>query len=341
LINVVIYQSKNFGDVLLATPIHRALNYNFPDARIVWIVSEACRVLVSGLPNVELVIVNRKHGFDVLRQVRLIKSYLGKVDFFFDLHGSRRAELLLKILKPQHCDRIAESRTIRSKNHGLADKEYKKLPRIEEALSMCKAAGFKLPPDARLPMLESLLPSFAGHTFDLLSKKFIVVHPGARWLFKSLPSSTWSDVCAFLHERVGCEILITGGSNPFEVHFCGQVEDLATRRGIPVRNLTGELALSELAWVISSAAFFVGVDSFASHLAQAAKTRGAVIFGPTNDEVWGPMIGSSVSLIASSKHLCRPCNSDGCDGSKISDCLVNISQDELFDKLEIALGAMV
>ncbi|MBW1788689.1 MAG: hypothetical protein JRK53_19045, partial [Deltaproteobacteria bacterium] len=67
-------------------------------------------------------------------------------------------------------------------------------------------------------------------------------------------------------------------------------------------------------------------------MAGAVGTPVAAVFGPTNEKVWGP--GGARDLILSMDMDCRPCNRDGCDGSKISRCLHELSASEVIEKLD-------
>ena len=93
----------------------------------------------------------------------------------------------------------------------------------------------------------------------------------------------------------------------------------------PVVDLTGSLSLKELAALTAHARAFVGVDSAPMHMAAAMQTPTVALFGPSSEVVWGPW-GVVHRIVASteSRHSCRPCNNDGCGGSKVSECLTQL-----------------
>ncbi len=65
-----------------------------------------------------------------------------------------------------------------------------------------------------------------------------------------------------------------------------------------------------------------------THLASAVKSPVISIFGPTNEKNWGPWKGKyqviGLSAEDADTFACRPCGMDGCEGSKISQCLVQM-----------------
>jgi heptosyltransferase-3 len=69
------------------------------------------------------------------------------------------------------------------------------------------------------------------------------------------------------------------------------------------------------------------------HIAAAMSTPVVAIFGPSGEREWGPWLGTS-RVVASLKHPCRPCGKDGCDGSKISECLTTLPVEQVFAACE-------
>jgi ADP-heptose:LPS heptosyltransferase len=54
--------------------------------------------------------------------------------------------------------------------------------------------------------------------------------------------------------------------------------------------------LTELAWYLAHAAWYVGNDSGVSHLAGVLDTPGTVFFGPTDPAAWRPL-GETIELV--------------------------------------------
>lgn len=68
-------------------------------------------------------------------------------------------------------------------------------------------------------------------------------------------------------------------------------------------DLRGKTSIREAIAVVKHCKFFVGVDSFLQHAAAAVRTKGIVLFGPSNPEIWG--YDNNINLYKKIK--CSPC----------------------------------
>ena len=154
------------------------------------------------------------------------------------------------------------------------------------------------------------------------NKKLVVIHAPSRWKFKELPIATWANVIDTLKDK------------KFEIVLCGSKEDLLTNQAIyalckmkPI--LTNNFSLEDTAALYSLAHLVLTIDSMSTHLASATQTPVISVFGPSNEKNWGPWGGKHRVIALTSKDAptfaCRPCGQDGCEGSKISQCLVQMN----------------
>jgi len=161
------------------------------------------------------------------------------------------------------------------------------------------------------------------------NKKLVVIHAPSRWKFKELPIATWVNVIDKLKE------------NKFEVVLCGSKDDLLTNQAIyalckmkPI--ITNNFSLEDTAALYSLAHLVLTIDSMSTHLASATQTPVICIFGPSNEKNWGPWGGKHrvIALTAenSPTFACRPCGQDGCEGSKISQCLIQMEPDLIINE---------
>ena len=154
------------------------------------------------------------------------------------------------------------------------------------------------------------------------NKKLVVIHAPSRWKFKELPIATWVNVIDKLKEK------------KIDVVLCGSKEDLLTNQAIyalckmkPI--ITNNFSLEDTAALYSLAHLVITIDSMSTHLASATQTPVISIFGPSNEKNWGPWGGKHRVIALTSQDAptfaCRPCGQDGCEGSKISQCLVQMN----------------
>ena len=152
----------------------------------------------------------------------------------------------------------------------------------------------------------------------------MVIHAPSRWRFKELPIATWANVIDALLDKK-CEVVL-----------CGSKDDLLTNQAIyalckikPI--ITNNFSLEDTAALYSLAHLVLTIDSMSTHLASATQTPVISIFGPSNEKNWGPWGGKHRVIALTTENsptfACRPCGQDGCEGSKISQCLIQMEPD--------------
>jgi heptosyltransferase-3 len=129
--------------------------------------------------------------------------------------------------------------------------------------------------------------------------------------------------------------------NKYEVILCGSKEDLLTNEAInkacsmkPV--ITENFSLEDTAALYSMAHLVLAIDSMSTHLASATQTPVISIFGPSNEKNWGPWSVKHRIIALTSRDsptfTCRPCGQDGCEGTKVSQCLVQMKPSMIIDQ---------
>ena len=162
----------------------------------------------------------------------------------------------------------------------------------------------------------------------------IVIHASSRWKFKEIPIGTWANIIDALK------------SKKMHVVLSGSKVDLITNQAIsdlcqlkPI--LTNDFSIEDTTALYEISDLVVTIDSMSTHLASAMKTPVVSIFGPTNNLNWRPW-KVKYQVIALSKaddptFACRPCGMDGCEGTKISQCLVQMSPQMILKSIHSTL----
>lgn len=203
----------------------------------------------------------------------------------------------------------------------------------EQDVDLLRRVGLYLKPHAPAYYLEP--DAGASHSvMDWLTgagvhqKKIIVIHAAARWKFKELPNSTWVEVINRLHEKE-YEVVLSGG--PTDLTFNQSIVDACEKPPL----LTANFSLAMTAALMKRASLLISIDSMSIHMASAMQLQVVALFGPTNEKVWAPWsVPSKVIAMSGSdspSFNCRPCGSDGCGGSKISQCLYAIHASKITD----------
>lgn len=168
------------------------------------------------------------------------------------------------------------------------------------------------------------------HNHHIQSKnKLVVIHASARWKFKQMPTLTWAKIIDELKSKK-MDVVLSGSSDDF------QTNQLIYNQSQLKPVLTLNFTLQDTAALYALADVVLTIDSMSTHLASAVKTSVISIFGPTNDKIWRPWKGKYQVIGLSQKDAevfaCRPCGLDGCEGSKVSQCLVQMDPHKVVDQ---------
>ena len=166
---------------------------------------------------------------------------------------------------------------------------------------------------------------------DIHSKnKLIIIHASSRWKFKEIPVTSWVKIIDELISK-NINIVISGSSDDVQTNQL--IFDLCKSKPL----LTTGFSLEDTAALYKQADLVLTIDSMSSHLASAVKTPVISIFGPTNEKIWGPwkVKNSIISMTTKDDPVfaCRPCGQDGCEGSKISQCLVQLDPEVILSEV--------
>ncbi|MEA1997030.1 MAG: hypothetical protein U9N45_05300, partial [Gemmatimonadota bacterium] len=98
--SILVFNSAFPGDIVLTTPLVRAVCENFPGARLSFCTTPSGAGLLDGLSFIDQVIVYDKHGVD--RGIRGLMGTAGRLrkerfDLAFSAHRSIRSAVLLSL----------------------------------------------------------------------------------------------------------------------------------------------------------------------------------------------------------------------------------------------------
>jgi ADP-heptose:LPS heptosyltransferase len=312
---IVVFQRKNLGDAALTLPLIHALVGQSENVHIHMMCSKSAVTLFQGI---EKVSVSMTFGWRDAMRIR-------DADLCIDLHGFFKFRFIANMFRTLIVGFDCDRGNVRLLSHVVSVPKLSFRKKLLQNLDVIRRLGYQ--PDV-LACLEATKTSLvrAGEASITMPQRYVVIHPGARWMFKTLSEQQWLTIIGHIRDNSGYEVVITGGSSDMEIELGKALENIAG-----VTNLVGKTSVSELLGVLSKAAGYLGVDTFTSHLASFLGVPGTVVFGPSDSRIWGPLESSSLMVF----HLhgndwnCIPCNLDGCGGGKASQCLLQIQPEQL------------
>jgi heptosyltransferase-3 len=350
---VLVTKLRHHGDVLLASPVFTVLHRALPAAEIDALVYRETAGMLEGHPaiaNIHTIDRDWKRrgvwtqGVEERRLVSTLSSR--RFDLIVHLTEHPRGAWLALLLRPRYgvARELADAHWL----WRTSFTHYYRLPRarprhtVECNLDALRRIGLQPLNDDRALVLVPGKDDVARaralmSDHGLAPGRFIVMHPGSRWLFKSWTPERY----AALIDRIaadGWRIAVTGAPDPRERELIDSTFALLPAAGRSgVTDLSGALSLRELAALIGQARAFVGVDSAPMHIAAAMQTPVVALFGPSGEVEWGPWRVAH-RVIASVDHPCRPCGIDGCGGGKISECLTTLPPERVHAALSELLA---
>jgi len=156
---------------------------------------------------------------------------------------------------------------------------------------------------------------------------YLLLHAAARWPSKYWPMANLAQFVREARRTLNLPLLVTSGRDLFEVGF---TRELIAQAPCDYQEL-GTLTVNQLGAMLQNAAGFVGVDSMPMHLASALGKPGIALFGPTNENVWGPW-HSRLTVLRNDCRCLRE-SSRHCPKGPVSQCLADISAETVLEKL--------
>jgi heptosyltransferase III len=354
---ILVVKLRHHGDVLLSSPVFQTLKNRLPHAELDALVYHDTREMLTDHPAITNVhTIDREwKRMGPIRQVSAEWSLLTALrqrhyDVVLHLTEHPRGAWLTRLIRPAISVAPRATGMSEGRNSGWWRASFTHtfpLPRttfrhtVEQNLDAVRRLGlYPTPLEKRLV----LVPGDAAEakvdqlmqTHGIERGRFIHIHPTSRWLFKTWPAEKFAELILRLGKQ-GERVVLTAAPSNDERDMIAAIK---THLKAPVVDLTGSLNLKELAALSARARAFVGVDSAPMHIAAAMQTPTVALFGPSGEKHWGPW-AVKFRVVASTRpeHSCRPCGNDGCGGSKVSDCLMELPVAEVHDALNGLLAS--
>lgn len=162
----------------------------------------------------------------------------------------------------------------------------------------------------------------------------ILIHPTSRVAYKCWVPAKWAEVIAHLQRDFHGQVMVTCSPDPNEIEKAEEILKLCPEK--PLVRLGG-MTLGRLAALIQQADLFLGVDSAPMHIAAAVGTPLVVLFGPSNDKIWGPW--GQTEWIVRRPCICQETKQRHCVEEQGMKCLTEITVGELLQKVGTRLAA--
>lgn len=303
--NVLAVRFSSIGDILLTTPLLRAIRHAHPAARITVLTKREFVPLLSHNPNVSRVI-GLPPGGSLLTLAAELRG--DGYTNLLDLHDNLRSRALRLLVPgrwrayPKH--RLARALLIHGKRNRYRDRR----PVPERYFSA--ARDLQVMPDGRPPELfvgaeasEQVAAWLAASGLES-EPNLVAMAPGAAHATKRWPLAHWQTLVEKA-VKDGLAVVIVGGPNDAALGA-----ELSNGGRARVVNAAGAFGLQATGALLKRTRALISGDTGVMHMATAVGTPVVALFGPTV-EAFGFFPYTRKARVLELPLPCRPCSSQG------------------------------
>ena len=348
---VLIINTFGVGDVLFTTPLISNLKANYPDLTIGYVCNRRTATLLESNAKVNRIYVYERDEFnEVYRHskiafIRKFRKFLKEIkdekfDLVLDVSLSRGTGFLTWMIGIKH--RIGFNYKNRSifLNQRIPLKGYEGKHVVEYYLGLLEELGGTVSSkDLELTLSERDL-EWANEF--LLSNQAIsngnpviglVPGGGASWgkesSYKRWPAEKYAKLADKLIEKFSAATILMGDKS--ELGLCEEVSEAMSHQPIMT---CGETTINQFAALAQKCSLMIVNDGGPLHVAVAAGVQTVSVFGPVDEDVYGPYPKGN-HIVIKKDIACRPCyrrfRKAQCE--HIS-CLNQLSVEEVLERIE-------
>ena len=305
---ILVIRLSSLGDILLTTPVLRALHEHFPTAHIDFLTKAAYQDVLCANPCIHrLWLWEPQQGLrDILGRLRHIRY-----DIVVDLQRTLRSRLLYHGLLARRKLTYAKHTLRRALLVHCGWNTLRAMrPVPERYVAPLRCLGLTAP----LPPPEMHLTAQsreAMHTYlrqelqERGDRPLLAVAPGARWATKRWPVERFAAAAQELAQAQQAAVVVLGSA---EEQWLAQ--ELCRHLRVPVLDSTGKLSLMHTAALLQQCHLLLSNDSGLMHMATALGVPVVAIFGPTVQE-FGFYPFQACARVVCADLACRPCSTKG------------------------------
>lgn len=321
--NILVIKLRYIGDVLLATPVLELLRAAWPQARLTMAVNRGTEPILTHNPHVnETIVVDRMGLGGELNRLRELRRR--RFDCVIDLSDADRSAIMaLATGAPTRIGFNWEHRWRGLAYTTVVEAAYGAMHMVDydlRALGPLGVTAVSGQPMLRVGADDEAEADRLLEETGLIGRLWIMVHPGARYWFKSWGEDRFAELIDRFAAR-GLPSAIVGGDGEVD-----KAERIAAQCRRPPVILAGRTSLLGLAALMKRCLFFVGNDAGPMHMAASVGAPVVGLFGPSDPRVWGPR-GAQVEVLYKGFD-CRRCFHPACERGAES-CMNHIGTEEV------------
>lgn len=318
----LIIRFSSIGDIVLTTPIIRAIYEQTPNAEIHFLVKKEYKIVIESNPFISKIYSFDKNNNDCIKELQE-ENY----DFIIDLHKNARSKRI--------------TRSLKSSSFSFNKLNFKKwlfvyfkinfLP-LKHIVDRYFEGISQLGIQNELQGLDYFIPENAHFDLDdlpaVFEDGFVTITLGSMHGTKRIPTHKIVEISRILHKPV----ILLGGKDVLQ-----EGEEIANAIPDRVYNACGKLNLYQSASLIQQSSCLMASDTGLMHIGAALKVPVAVLWGNTVPEFgmypYMPQHKELYRNFETTTLHCRPCSKLGfkkCPRGHFS-CMKSLDTQEIAD----------
>ncbi len=336
---ICLSRMRYIGDVVLTTPVIRAVRKRFPGAYIAYLGEREAVSLLEQNPFLDEILPFDFDRPTILEQPRVMAALRRrKFDVFIDLFSNPRSAILAR--SSGAAMRIGKDVPGRGRlyTHRIGEPEGR-INAIEFHYRYLEPLG--VPPDGLATEI------FLGEEEKREARNYlkwqdcdpdqpiIAMHPGATWPAKRWPWERFAELADLCRAKLRAQIILTQGPNDADVVGMIAARATGSLMALPL------MRLRQLAAILSCCSAYVANDNGTMHIAAAVGTPTIGIFGPGEEDIWFPYASAATKHVALRKPVvCHPCHLNVCNrpGDESMECMKLLAVDDVFRAVAAAVA---
>ncbi len=262
---ILVISSNLIGDTILSTGVIKYFSNQNPEAKFTFVIGPSAKSIFKNFKSLENIITVSKKKYNIHWLDIISNCYGKKWDIIIDF----RSSLLSYFLK--HKKKFI----------------FKKTSNLNHIQQLSNYFGF----DCSDLFIETNKEEEEIVRKNLSNDfKYFVVFPGGNWKPKIWSIKNYNALLVkILSQNINIKFILVGSKSEEKLYFNEIIKNIDRNNII---NLFGA-SLTQTAAYMKKSKLFIGNDSGLSHMASATKLKSIVLFGPTNDKVYGPFMENS------------------------------------------------
>ena len=266
-LSLCILRLSAIGDVCHTLAVVQAIQRQYPDAEITWIIGKTEAMLMQDLPNVKLVPFDKKSGWKGIFTIWKQLAHK-RFDFLLNMQTAFRASILSLGIKADkkigfNKDRAREMQWLFT-NQKVEQTTYPHV--LDGQIMFAKAIGVTdLTPKWQLPIPTETVEK-AKQWLDPMRKN-VVISPCSSKAEKDWLTERYADIANWLIAQ-NINVILVGSPAKRELEMTAYIQHLAPN----VQNLVGKTSLKEIAALLKLADLVISPDTGSAHIASIQGT---------------------------------------------------------------------